>query len=405
MRFSLFVFYKRIIKNGFENIPLNKPSIFACTHPNSFLDAIIIGVYSPRKLYFLARSDVFNTPFKKWLLSKMNLIPIYRLQEGSENLHKNEDTFAKCFEIMKKGGSILIFSEGISITDKLVRPLKKGTARIAFGAESYNNFSLDLQIVPMSLNYTYPAKFRTEVIVGVEKPIALKDYKALYLESEVKAIRKFNEALLEGIKAASIIVDEKTDIGKTYEIIAPIYRSQLLDQTVRLDQEQRWANLADLPKVIETAKEYSVSVLKNDITNEEAIEEGKVNPVYRLGISLAFYLFFILGYVPNALPFVLAEKITDKKVRLIEFYASVRLCLSVLIYLIYLPTVSYIVGTLLSIQAIIIGFFFILSGTIYASIRDTYRKQQQSNQFFSSTNFEKTIVLRNKLLDYRKITE
>jgi len=405
MRFSLFVFYKRIIKNGFENIPLNKPSIFACTHPNSFLDAIIIGVYSPRKLYFLARSDVFNTPFKKWLLSKMNLIPIYRLQEGSENLHKNEDTFAKCFEIMKKGGSILIFSEGISITDKLVRPLKKGTARIAFGAESYNNFSLDLQIVPMSLNYTYPAKFRTEVIVGVEKPIALKDYKALYLESEVKAIRKFNEALLEGIKAASIIVDVKTDIGKTYEIIAPIYRSQLLDQTVRLDQEQRWANLAELPKVIETAKEYSVSVLKNGITNEEAIEEGKVNPVYRLGIRLAFYLFFILGYVPNALPFVLAEKITDKKVRLIEFYASVRLCLSVLIYLIYLPTVSYIIGTLLSIPAIIIGSFFILSGTLYTSIRDTFRKQQQSNQFFSSTNFEKAIVLRNKLLDYRKITE
>lgn len=402
MRFSLFVFYKRIVKNGFENIPNNKPSIFACTHPNSFLDAIIIGAFSPRKLYFLARSDVFNTPFKMWLLSKMNLIPIYRLQEGSENLHKNEDTFAKCFEIMKKGGSILIFSEGISITDKLVRPLKKGTARIAFGAEAYNNFALDLQIVPMSLNYTSPSKFRSEVIVGVEKPIAIKKYKDLYNQSDVKAIRQFNEELYEGIKAASIIVDEKSEVGKTYEIIAPIYRTILKDQSARLVQEQSWASLADMPNVIEIAKEYSS--LKKDISSETASGEGKTNPLFAFGIQVVYSIFFLIGYLPNALPFVIAEKVTDKKVRLIEFYASVRLCLSVLLYLVYCPILCFIIGSFFRTPGVLIALIIILNGVIYVAIRDLMRKHLQSKKFYSNSESTKAIELRNQLLGLRKIT-
>lgn len=397
MRFSLFVFYKRIIRNGFENIPNNQPSIFACTHPNSFLDAIIIGAYSPRKLYFLARSDVFNTPFKMWLLSKMNLIPIYRLQEGSENLHKNEDTFAKCFEIMKKGGSILIFSEGISITDKIVRPLKKGTARIAFGAESYNNFSLDLQIIPMSLNYTYPSIFRTEVIIGVQPPIALKNYKAIYEASQVKAIRQFNSELFEGIKAASIIVEP--DKEKIYEIIAPLFRTQLVDQSKRLEEEQNWSELADLEKTIQIAKSYKYS--KNEEISEAAIEYGQPNLLFLGLIQLLNGLTYVVGFLPNAIPFVIAQKVTDKKVRLIEFYASVRLCLSVILYLVYLPLVSYLLGSLLNLNLIMVSSLLILTGLGYVIVRDHYRLIKQATQFYSSEKLDKVIDLRNQLLAIR----
>lgn len=44
----------------------------------------------------------------------------------------------------------------------------------------------------------------------------------------MKAIRQFNQELYEGIKAASIIVNEKEIGGITYEKIAPIMRSQNL---------------------------------------------------------------------------------------------------------------------------------------------------------------------------------
>ena len=395
MRFALYIFYKNIIVDDLKNIPNDKPSIFACTHPNSFLDAIIIGAYSPRKLYFLARSDVFNTPFKMWLLSRMNLIPIYRLQEGAENLHKNEETFSRCFEIMKKGGSILIFSEGISVTDKLVRPLKKGTARIAFGAESFNDFKLDLQIIPMSLNYTHPTLFRSEVIVGIKEPIAVKKYQEIYEESEMKAIRQFNQELFEGIKNATIIVEEKTEAGKTYEVVAPILRAELKNHKNRLSKEQEWVVKSTQDKIVNMAANYPIHQSK---LIEKEIKSGTVSFFKQLLTNIVFYIFWLFGYLPNAIPFIAAKKITEKTVKLIEFYASVRLCLSVVLYIIYLPIISFILGSVLEINFLVISILFILLGSLYLKVRDQFRSIIGAKKFFSHKNGEELISIRKSIV-------
>ena len=395
MRFALYIFYKNIIIDDLKNIPNDKPSIFACTHPNSFLDAIIIGAYSPRKLYFLARSDVFNTPFKMWLLSRMNLIPIYRLQEGAENLHKNEETFSRCFEIMKKGGSILIFSEGISVTDKLVRPLKKGTARIAFGAESFNDFKLDLQIIPMSLNYTHPTLFRSEVIVGIKEPIAVKKYQEIYEESEMKAIRQFNQELFEGIKNATIIVEEKTEAGKTYEVVAPILRAELKNYKNRLSKEQEWVVKSTQDKIVNMAANYPIHQSK---LIEKEIKSGTVSFFKQLLTTIVFYIFWLFGYLPNAIPFIAAKKITKKTVKLIEFYASVRLCLSVVLYIIYLPIISFILGSVLEMNFLVISILFILLGSLYVKVRDQFRSIIGAKKFFSHKNGEELISIRKSIV-------
>jgi 1-acyl-sn-glycerol-3-phosphate acyltransferase len=396
MRFALSIFYKNIIFDDLKNIPLDKPSIFACTHPNSFLDAIIIGAYSPRKLYFLARSDVFNTPLKMWLLSRMNLIPIYRLQEGSENLHKNELTFSKCYDIMKKGGSILIFSEGISVTDKLVRPLKKGTARIAFGAEAFNAFQLGLQIIPMSLNYTHPTQFRSEVIIGIKKPIAIKKYQSLYEESQTKAIRQFNAELYEGIKSATIIVNNNSTEGVLYEKVAPILRSQLNNPiSHRLKLEQQWSDRTKQVTFIQNLPNYPSS---HTVQTEQIINGQLVSSLSAFGIAFLNAILWFIGYIPNAIPFLIAKTVTAKTVKLIEFYASVRLCLSVVLYLVYWPFFSYIIGSLLDLSFIFVGAIFILTGMLYVRNRDQYRAIKMAKKFFSRKNAEELIRFREEVI-------
>ncbi len=55
----------------------------ACNHPNSFLDAIIIGAHFKRPVHFLARGDVFKHPLSKAILIRLKVIPIYRLSEGN----------------------------------------------------------------------------------------------------------------------------------------------------------------------------------------------------------------------------------------------------------------------------------------------------------------------------------
>src|SRR5690606_11408048 len=71
----------------------NKPLILACTHPNSFFDALVMGAYHPRTMHFLARGDAFKNPRAARVLRLLNMIPIYRLSEGKEHVENNKDTF------------------------------------------------------------------------------------------------------------------------------------------------------------------------------------------------------------------------------------------------------------------------------------------------------------------------
>lgn len=106
------------------------PLLIVSNHPNSFLDAIIIGAYYKRRVFFLARGDVFNHPISRFFLKQLNMIPVYRLREGKENLHLNEYAFVQSAALLAQGEAVLIFIEGICLNTHELQPFKKGTIRI-----------------------------------------------------------------------------------------------------------------------------------------------------------------------------------------------------------------------------------------------------------------------------------
>ena len=114
------------------------PLLIIANHPNSFLDALIIGSYYKRRVYFLARGDAFKKPIHRFLLESLNMIPVYRLREGKEFLHLNDYAFNKSIDLLSKGYAVLIFIEGICINSNELQPFKKGTARILEGAQKIN---------------------------------------------------------------------------------------------------------------------------------------------------------------------------------------------------------------------------------------------------------------------------
>lgn len=130
----------------------DSPLILACSHPNSFFDALILGAYHPRRLYFLARGDAFINPRAAKVLRMLNMIPIYRMSEGRDNLDNNQQTFSQCIDILKKNGAVLIFSEGVSVNEWRLRPLMKGTARLACMCWQDHDIA-DLVIQPTGINY------------------------------------------------------------------------------------------------------------------------------------------------------------------------------------------------------------------------------------------------------------
>lgn len=145
-----------------------QPLIIASNHPNSFFDALIIATNVSRELHFLARGDAFKNKFVAAVLRSMNMVPIFRASEGKENLANNEASFTECVAVLRNGGAILIFAEGICENTWALRPLKKGTARLA---QRTWHEGTDMLVVPVTLAYDSFSHAPKGVAVRVHRAI------------------------------------------------------------------------------------------------------------------------------------------------------------------------------------------------------------------------------------------
>ena len=201
-------FYCRNVTIEMNPTIKGKPAILASNHPNSFFDAIIIAAHYPEQIHFLARGDAFNKPLAAWILRKLNLIPIYRLEEGKENLGNNEQSFAACMEVFKNGGTVLIFSEGLSAHEWKLRPLKKGTARLAYLAWEKNNVD-NLVVQPIAINYTSFTSIPKDITVNFANPFYKKQFE---LNNEAVFYNHFNDLLKDRIESKMLLKEDNNDI-------------------------------------------------------------------------------------------------------------------------------------------------------------------------------------------------
>jgi 1-acyl-sn-glycerol-3-phosphate acyltransferase len=131
--------------------PPDHAVLLAGNHPNSFLDALVIAAHLPYPMRFLARGDAFRDPRAARILRALFMVPIYRMSEGRAELKRTRESFDQALVQLEQGGSVLVFSEGTSVNGPGLRPLGKGTARIAYRA--WHEAGLDVDILPVWLRY------------------------------------------------------------------------------------------------------------------------------------------------------------------------------------------------------------------------------------------------------------
>jgi len=180
---GLFFFFKKIIVHNVDNIPKKGAILLVSNHKNALLDPLLIATTTERNIHFLTRASAFKVKFVKWLLSTLNMLPIYRMRDGKETLAKNEEIFNKCYGILNDKKCLLIFPEGTHDLKRWVRPLSKGFTRITFGALEQNPM-LELHIVPVGLNFTSATEFAESVSIYYGKPISVNNY---YKSSNINA--------------------------------------------------------------------------------------------------------------------------------------------------------------------------------------------------------------------------
>lgn len=176
-KLALLIWCRHCHINRKEILQAKGPLLIAANHPNSFLDAILLCALFKRPIYSLARGDAFKNKFINKLLLSLKMFPVYRVSEGVENLEENYKTFDDCLQVFKKNGIVLIFSEGRCINEWHLRPLKKGTARLAISAWEHG---IPLKIIPLGLNYHSFASFGKNIIANfgefiTENNIAFKN--------------------------------------------------------------------------------------------------------------------------------------------------------------------------------------------------------------------------------------
>lgn len=208
LRIYLPIFFKKIVVRGIENVPTSKPVIFAVNHQNTFMDGILVALKLKKPVFFLTRSDVFKGSLFLKISKRLNLIPIFRKQDGFDDIaQKNKGTFSFCIEELEKGSNVLIFPEGVSEPVHHLFELKKGVARLALEAESKNNFQLDLHVVPVAINYENHFVGGSKVFINYTSPIPISSYQQLCKESESKARNKLLLEIKNRLKSNLIHIE------------------------------------------------------------------------------------------------------------------------------------------------------------------------------------------------------
>jgi 1-acyl-sn-glycerol-3-phosphate acyltransferase len=386
LRPVFWVYYRRITLSGLENVPTSGPAILACNHPNSFLDALLVGTYCPRKIHFLARSDVFRSPLAAWLLRQMSMIPVYRLQEGAENLDRNQDTFRRCYEILEQGEVVLIFSEGLCIQEMRLRTLKKGTARIAM---EFAKTGASLKIVSVGNNYPNATKFREEYLLGFGVPFDANEYTELYNENNAKAITAFNKTLSEKLSAVVIDIRDKAH-EKEYELLVDMlinHHGPALPTLIFTLNDIQEKTVDDRTKVVNELKTYRHELAKYKLRDFAFITEETSSGTYRF-LQLAT---MILPFT-HQVPIQLARALTTRTVKSKEFYDSVLLGASMIfgwLWMIILTGVGLAVGPkgLIAILS-----FHLLTGLISLRLLD-------------EMHLQKLLLNRSKVPDLSKVQQ
>jgi len=388
----VFLVFKGIFKRAFfhntQAISKHKSIILASNHCNAFLDPVAVGSQIPRALNFLVRGDIFNTPLKRYILGALHQIPIFRARDGFGSIkEKSEETFTKVYKILEDGKIIMIFPEGDCFPEKRLRPLKKGVARMAFGVMVKNNWKIDPYILPTAINYTYHTQIRTELIIGFDEAIRIKDYEALYLENENKAILKLTQDIASGIKNQLIEIPKKIEVEA--EQMLRLFRSTLSynrfiwrrNENNRLRQEK--ALVENFEKLETLNPEKYVKLLDNlrligyDLKKHKITEDG-LSAVNNKSVNYLSYLAFPIYLISLAInkPIkIFIEKKVQKMIKKGEFKLSIKMgflmaiyhVLAIFILVAFWSLFNFCVGVLSLVILYFIGWWGTLLNEIYES--------------------------------------
>lgn len=344
MKITVRIFFRSITIRNKELIPAKGPLMVLVNHPSTFMDPIVVATMLNREVFFLAKGSLFNNGFSRWLLPKLNIIPVYRQKDDPTQMNKNTETFEKCFEHFEKGGVLLMFPEGTSITERKLRPVKTGAARITLGAEARNDFNLGVNVITIGLNYANPHRFNRDLFINIDQPIKATEYKERYLTEEFSAVEELTEDIRKKLETLIIAIeDDKTDeLVKNVELIYKYKLSKergiskndkdadfiLTKGIVNAVNYYQQTNPERVELMSSRINEYLNNLNRLGLTDTDLARNQKSSSFVRSNLKALLIIIlgfpvYLYGMINNILPFEIPARIAKKVTSSIEFVGAI----------------------------------------------------------------------------------
>ena len=385
------IFFRKIYITGREKIPQDKPIIIAANHPTAFAEPCIMACYQKRPLNFLVRGGMFEKAWANFFLRALHMLPVFRIVDGGfGNLKDNYSTFKYCEDALGAGKAIMIMAEGRCIHEKRLRPLRKGTARIAHGTlERFKD--ADVYIIPTGVNYDYADQFRSEVMIKFHDPIRAKDYLDPDKVHANQAIMEFTDMLRDRMKELIVVIEDKED-DPLVEHLLVMNRSHrpspflpvVSESSYPLEQEKMVADRVnamskeDKKSLFAKTKAYFQKLKKAQTTDRAIVKNKRDLTKTNLFLILGFIPAFI-GFLFGLIPSRLGKFITDTQVKSREFISSVLLGACLASFLVYLTVIVVLIARndqwWLLIPVILMGacsYFYLYYKEVYQAWREDY---------------------------------
>ena len=110
--------------HGMHNVPTDGPLIVASNH-RSYLDPIILASFLPRRVYHMAKRELFRNALFAKLITYYGAFPVDR--EGTTRA----STFRMARTLLGLGGAVVIFPEGGIVNSTAEVEVKEGVATLA----------------------------------------------------------------------------------------------------------------------------------------------------------------------------------------------------------------------------------------------------------------------------------
>ena len=337
--FADWLIHKKTVVTGREKIPKNKPILFAPNHQNALSDPLAVLLNCGYQPVWLGRADIFNSSFIVKILRFFKIMPVYRLRDGKENLIKNDQTFADSIKILENNKALALFPEAAHSGKRQMLPHKKAVPRIVFMAEEKAGFDLDIQIIPVGINYSHYWKLNRTLIVNFGDPIPVKKYLEAYRINPGAAIIKLKNKIHESILPL-IINFRSQNHYHDFERICEVYGTHYLqkqnlpaDTLKQFYGQQKLATRLDKMEMEQPEETEIISQKVNEYVSElkrlkirNWLVDKQQNEVVKF-LRNAVLLFitmplFLYGLLLNAVPFFTLDRVVRKKVKDKTFWST-----------------------------------------------------------------------------------